>query len=143
MRNRISRYVYLAASWLFALGILTQVFFVGLSLLGGRPSWDDHTNLGHMLALFALLMLIFAYVGRFPRVMKGLTWLNFGVYFLLADIIVFMTDSAPYVAALHPVLAIILFSIAITLAIRSWLMVRAPETAEAAQRESTVSSPVR
>lgn len=141
MRNRISRFVYLVAAWLLCIGILAQVFLVGLSLLGQRPSWDEHIDLGHMLALFALLMLIFAYVGRFPRSMKMLTWLNFGVYFLLADIIIFMTDSAPYVAALHPVLAVILFSIAVTLAVRIWLMVRAHETEEAAQHESAVSSP--
>jgi hypothetical protein len=47
MRNRISRYLYLVLAWLFVLGILGQVYLVGLSLLGGRPSWPDHIDLGY------------------------------------------------------------------------------------------------
>ncbi len=131
MRIKISRYGYLIVSWLLCIGILAQVFLVGLSLLGDRPSWDDHIGLGHSLGPLALLMLVFAYLGRLPRTMKRLTWLNFAVYFLIADVVIFMTDSAPTIAALHPVLAVILFSIAGMLAVRIWSIVRAPQ-AEAA-----------
>ena len=60
MRNKISRFGYLVASWLLCVGILLQVYLVGLSLLGGRPSWDDHVGLGHSLGGLALLMLVFA-----------------------------------------------------------------------------------
>ncbi len=144
MRNRISRYLYLVVAWLFVLGILGQVYLVGLSLLGGRPSWDDHIGLGHMIGGFALLMIIFGYLGRLPRSMKWLTWLNFGIYFLIADIVIFMRDSAPKVAALHPVLAIILFPVAGTLAIRIWLIVRAPQAETVAvPNEPAISSAAR
>ena len=132
MRNRISRVVYLILAWLFVLGILGQVYLVGLSLLGRRPSWDDHVNLGHAIGGFALLMIVFVYLGRLPRSMKLLTWLNFAIYFLIADIVIFMTDSAPKVAALHPVLAILLFPVAGTLAVRIALIVRASRTETAA-----------
>ena len=127
MRNRISRYIYLVLAWLFVLGILGQVYLVGLSLLGDRPSWPDHIDLGHSIGPLALLMLIFAYVGRLPRSMKLLTWLNFGIYVLIADIVIFMTDSAPKVAALHPVLAFLLFPVAATLAVRITMLVRASQ----------------
>ncbi len=122
------------------LGILAQVYLVGLSLLGGRPSWDDHTDLGHLIGGFALLMIIFGYLGRLPRSMKWLTWLNFGIYFLIADIVIFMTDSAPKVAALHPVLAIFLFPVAGTLAVRIALMVRVPQAETAAASHEPVIS---
>jgi hypothetical protein len=125
MRNRISRYIVLVLAWLFVIGILGQVYLVGLSLLGDRPSWQDHINLGHTIGMFALLMIIFAYVGCLPQGMKRLTWLNFGIYFLIADIVIFMTDSAPKLAALHPVLAVLLFPVAGTLAVRITLLVRA------------------
>lgn len=132
MRNRISRYIYLVLAWLFVLGILGQVYLVGLSLLGDRPSWEDHINLGHTLGGFALLMIIFAYLGRLPRTMKRLTWLNFGIYFLIADVVIFMTDSAPKIAALHPVLVILLFPVAATLAVRITMLMRASQAGTAA-----------
>lgn len=145
MRNKIGRYGYLVSVWLLCVGILAQIYLVGLSLLGGRPSWDDHIGLGHSLGGLALLMLIFVYLGSFPRSLKWLTWLNFAVYFLIADVVIFMTDSAPYVASLHPVLAVTLFAIAITLAVRSWFFVRAPQAIRTAvtPNESAIPSSAR
>ncbi|MCZ7543274.1 MAG: hypothetical protein M5R40_06920 [Anaerolineae bacterium] len=58
-----------------------------------------------------------------------LTWLSFGVYILLADILVFLRDSVPLLAALHPVMAVVLFAIAVTLARRAWRFAREPEAA--------------
>lgn len=120
----LSHYAYTAAVWLFVVGILTQVFLVGLSLLGQQPSWQSHIGLGHGIGIMALLMIVFAYTGHLPRPMKPLTWLNFIIYVLLADVVIFMRGSAPLVAALHPVLAVLLFAIAGFLAMRAWRLVR-------------------
>ena len=118
------RYAYAAAASLFVAGILTQVFLIGLSLLGGQPSWQAHIGLGHGLSIVVLLMVILAYVGRLPRPLKPFTWLNCVIYILLADVVIFMRKSAPIVAALHPVLAVLLFGIAGFLAVRAWRLVR-------------------
>lgn len=123
-RVRLSCYVYGAAAWLFVLGILTQVFLIGLSLLGGRPSWETHIGLGHSLGILALLMVIVAYTGRLPRPLKPITWLNLAIYILLAHVVVFLRGSVPLVAALHPVLAVLLFGAAGFLAVRAWGLVR-------------------
>lgn len=128
-RLRLSRYAYAAAAWLFVVGILTQVFLVGLSLLGQQPSWQTHVGLGHGLSIVALLMVALAYTSRLPRPMKPFTWLNLVIYILLADVVIFMRGSAPLVAALHPVLAILLFGIAGFLAMRAWQLVREGGTA--------------
>ncbi len=128
MRNKLAPTTYLLTACLFCTGILVQVFLVGLSLLGGRPSWDTHIGLGHGLGILALVMLVLAYVGRMPRPIKPLTWLNFGIYFLLADFVIFQRESAPVIAALHPVLAMILFPVAGTLVVLIWLVVRAPQS---------------
>src|SRR5215510_5422322 len=85
-RLRLSRYAYAVVAWLFVAGILTQVFLVGLSLLGRRPSWLAHVGLGHALGILALLLVILAYVGALPPPFKRLTWLTFAIYVLLADI---------------------------------------------------------
>jgi uncharacterized protein DUF6220 len=124
----MSRYAYTAVAWLFVIGILTQVFLVGLSLLGRQPSWQIHIGLGHTLGILALLLVILAYVGALPYPFKRLTWLTFALYVLLADIVIFMRDSIPVVAALHPVLAITLFAFTTNLALRALRLVRAQPT---------------
>jgi hypothetical protein len=123
-RLRLSHYAYAAAAWLFVAGILTQVFLVGLSLLGGQSGWQIHIGLGHGLSILALLMTVFAYTGRMPHPMKLFTWLSLVLYGLLADVVVFLRGSFPLVAALHPVLAVLLFGIAGFLAMRAWRLVR-------------------
>lgn len=123
-RVKLSHYAYAAVAWLFVAGILTQVFLIGLSLLGGRPSWQTHIGLGHGLAIAPLLMVVLAYAGRLPRPMKPFTWLVLAIYVLLADVVTFMRGSAPIIAALHPVLAVLLFGLAGFLAIRAWRLVR-------------------
>lgn len=120
----ISRYLYTAAAWIFAVGILTQVFLIGLTFLGGRPNIQTHAERGHGLAIAPLLMVVLAYIGRSPHPMKLFTWLALVVYVLLADVVIFMRDSAPIIAALHPVLAMLLFGVAGFLAIRAWRLVR-------------------
>jgi hypothetical protein len=127
----LSRYAYTVAAWLFVLGILTQVFLIGLSLLGGRPGWQTHVGLGHSLSILVLLMVILAYTGRMPRPVKPLTWLALVTYVLLADVVIFMRGSAPLVAALHPVLAVLLFGIAGFLAIWAWRLGREAATPSA------------
>ncbi len=123
-RIRFYRWFYATAAWLFVAGILVQVFLIGLTFIGRRPSLQTHVGLGHGLAVAPLLMVVLAYVGRLPRPMKPLTWLVLVVYVLLADVVIFMRGSAPIIAALHPVLAVLLFGIAGFLAIRAWRLVR-------------------
>jgi hypothetical protein len=126
-RIRMSHYAYAVTTWLFVAGILMQVFLIGLSLLGSRPSWQTHIGLGHGLMGLVLLMIVMAYTGRLPRQMKALTWLAFALYVLLADMVIFVRASAPFVAALHPVLAVLLFGVSIHLALRMWRLMREPE----------------
>jgi hypothetical protein len=59
-----------------------------------------------------------AYVGRIPGRMKRLTWLLFGAYILQADVLIFLRGSAPVLAAFHPVLALVDFSLALTLVLQ-------------------------
>ena len=135
-RVRLSRYAYTAVAWLFVAGILIQVFLIGLTLLGGRPSMNTHRGLGHLWGILVLLMLVLAYTGRLPRPMKPFTWLTFAIYVLLADIVIFMRGSAPLVAALHPVLAVVLFGIVGFLAVQAWRLVREPANIAATSRSA-------
>jgi len=127
-RVRFSRYAYAAVAWLFVAGILTQVFLIGLTFLGGRPSLQTHAGLGHGLAIAPLLMIVFAYTGRLPRPTKPFTWFALVIYVLLADVVIFMRGSVPIIAALHPVLAVLLFGVTGFLAVRAWRLVREVRT---------------
>jgi hypothetical protein len=138
-RVRLSRYAYAVTTWLFAAGILIQVFLVGLTFLGGQPSLQTHIGLGHGLAVAPLLMVVLAYVGRLPRSLKLVTWLAFAVYILLADVVIFMRGSAPIIAAMHPVLAVLLFGTTGFLAIRAWQLVRGAADTSSSSR-STVQA---
>lgn len=123
-RLALSRYAYALTAWLFAAGILIQVFLIGLTFLGGQPSLQTHTGLGHGLAVAPLVMIVAAYIGRLPHLMKLFTWIALVVYILLADVVIFMRGSAPIIAALHPVLAVILFGTVGSLAIRISRLIR-------------------
>jgi hypothetical protein len=125
--KQIFRVVYLIFAGLFVVGVLAQVFLAGMVVVSGQIGWAGHISLGHVLGAPLLLILIGAYLGRFPAATKWLTWLLFGVYVIQADVIIFMRVSAPVVAALHPVLALVDFSLGLTLALRAWQLVRGPE----------------
>lgn len=111
-----SRFVYLAGVMLFLLGVVVQVFLAGMVVVASQMWWDPHVGLGHSLAGPLLIMLVSMYLGRMPGQIKRLTWLLFGVYFLQADVVIFLRVQAPVVSALHPVLALFDFALALALA---------------------------
>jgi membrane-bound metal-dependent hydrolase YbcI (DUF457 family) len=120
-----TRILYLSAAWLFPAAILIQVFLVGLSLFTGQAYWSTHRDVGHSLAVLPLLLVILAYLGRLPRSEKLLIWLLFGVYLIQAEFFASIRDSVPLLAAFHPVLAVVLFALAILIALRSRTVVQA------------------
>jgi hypothetical protein len=69
-------------------------------------------------------MLVSAYLGRLPGKEKRLTWLLFAVYIIQADVVIFLRQDAPLVSALHPVLALVDFALALTLARQAWSLAR-------------------
>lgn len=120
-----TRILYLSAAWLFPAAILIQVFLVGLSLFTGQAYWSTHRDVGHSLAVLPLLLVMLAYLGRLPRSEKLLIWLLFGVYLVQAEVFAAIRDAVPLFAAFHPVLALVLFALAILIALRSRTVVQA------------------
>ncbi len=125
--QKIGRYVYLAAAWLFVAGVVVQVFLAGMVVVAASMGWSAHAGLGHTLAAPLLLMLVTGYAGRMPGSMKRLTWLLFGAYVLQADILIFMRWSVPVAAAFHPVMALVDFALGVTLARRALPLARQAE----------------
>ena len=126
------RAAYTVAAWLFVVGILAQVFFAGMGLFACRASWETHIGLGHLLGLLPLLMVILVLASGYPRRTKGFTALLFLNYLLMADLVIFIRRP-PQVAALHPVLAVILFAFAVHVARESLALMGTSPTQPAEQ----------
>ena len=133
--TKISQFVYLAASSLFLIGVTLQVFLAGMVVVALQGGWANHRDLGHTLGLPLLVMLVTVYLGRFPRKMKWLTWLLLVVYFIQADVLIFMRDSIPFVSAFHPVLALVDFGLAAFLVYQAWIVIRAAREERTAPAE--------
>ncbi|MGE5601939.1 MAG: DUF6220 domain-containing protein [Nitrososphaerales archaeon] len=131
--EKVARYIYAGAAWLFVIGVVVQVFLAGMVVVAARMGWDAHAGLGHSLAGPLLFMLISMYLGRLPGPMKRLTWLLFGAYVLQADVLIFLRAAAPVAAAFHPVMALVDFALGVMLA-RAALPLLRPVEARAALR---------
>lgn len=104
---RMSRAVYLAAAWLFAAGVIVQVFFIGMAVVAYRWSTAPHVALGQGLVIPMLAMVVGMFPARYPRTVKALTWLLLATYILQAGVLIQLRGAAPALSALHPVLALV------------------------------------
>ncbi|HEY4717504.1 MAG TPA: DUF6220 domain-containing protein [Anaerolineales bacterium] len=103
--------------WLFLIAIFAQLFLAGMVAVAEElKDWSLHAALGHMLAFILIPMLIIMYVGQASREVKLLTWVLFAVWFVQVYVLVILLrESMPVASALHPVLALIDFWLALRL----------------------------
>ena len=109
MRNGLTiAYHWLAL--LIAIGVVVQVFLAGLGIFGAE-SFEAHKTFGFILHLLTILVFLLAIAG--PRT-KRTIGLGFGLALLVTIQIslVDARDSAPGLAALHPVLALFALGLA-------------------------------
>ena len=123
-----ARLAYAALAWLFVVGILVQVFFIGLTLFVDEKNVELHRNLGWILHLWPVLILIAAAVGRVGR-SQILTALALAIVTFIVPILATLRASSPVIAALHPVGAILVFALAILVAWNAWITVRGAQRA--------------
>lgn len=105
---------------LFALGVLLQAFLAGAALpnLGGSGDFSAHVAVGYTaMGIIALVVLILAGLGRADRVQIWGSVALFVLY-IVQTLLPPLRGSAPILAALHPVNAIVLFVLA------GWMTVR-------------------
>jgi hypothetical protein len=125
-----ARMAYAALAWLFVVGVVVQVFFIGLTLFVGEQNLELHRNLGWILHLWPVLILIAAAVGRVGR-RQILTALALALVTFAVPILATLHESSPTIAALHPVGAILTFALALLVAWNAWLTVHGTERAVA------------
>lgn len=100
--------LFFAMLALFSACILIQVFLAGLAIFVEPVYWVRHTMFVRFFELIPILMVVLALVGRLPR-----RWIWQSVaLFILIFLMYFSANigsTYPYMAALHPVLAIVMF----------------------------------
>ncbi|MBA3688416.1 MAG: hypothetical protein H0W81_06280 [Chloroflexi bacterium] len=124
-----ARYVYLALVWIYLAGILVQVFLAGIGLFGAAKDFEPHVGLGWILHLVPVLLLIVAGVARVGSRLIWWTVALLGVQFI-QPILATLRNDMPLVAAFHPVLALVVFWLALTIGLKAWRLIR--ESAESA-----------
>ncbi len=113
---RWSRIAVVALAWLFAAGVVVQVFLAGLSVFESPTYWTDHTSFGRLLGLIPIPLILVALVGRLPvrlLVMAGALLVLYGLQYALANV------EEGYLAALHPVNAFVLLGLSSQLGART------------------------
>src|SRR6266508_5774535 len=86
---RRSRLAVVALAWLFAAGVVVQVFLVGLSVFESAAHWENHAAFGRWLGLIPLPLILVALVGRLPLslvAMAGALLVLYGVQYVLANV---------------------------------------------------------
>lgn len=118
MLNRIHG----AVAVLFVAMIVIQVFLAGaaLSSLGGSGDFGTHIEFGYTwVGIAALVLVVTALVARRPRRDVAIS-VGILVLYIVQTILPSLKTSAPTIAALHPVNAMVLFGLACWYAVRAW-----------------------
>lgn len=111
-----ARYTYMILAWAFVVGVLVQVFFIGLGPFDDPGSMQLHVDFGWILHLAPILIVIAAAVARAGR-RRILQAVALAAIVFVVPILPSLRESAPVVAALHPVLAVLAFGAAVGVAI--------------------------
>ena len=121
-RNRVRRFVRSGADWLhltlasaIVLGVFLQVYLIGSYIFGaGQGALDAHRTVGFALQGPELFVLLTALIARLPRLDLLLSFLVAIIGFIQAG----LANAHQWVGGLHPLLALVVLSLAATLALR-------------------------
>jgi hypothetical protein len=114
--------LHAAAAALFVVAIVIQVFLAGVALanLGGSGDFSAHIEFGYLwVGLASLALVLTAVAARRPRRDVGIA-VALLILYIVQTALPNARTSAPWVAALHPVNALLLFGIAAWYARRMW-----------------------
>ena len=135
--SRIARVAYLWLAWLFVACVLVQFFLAGLGVFAGAANFELHRTWGYTFGYLLFFMIAAALIGRMPRAAWAAP-IGVIVLFGLQSVFVAFRTDAPWIAALHPVNAVAIFTASLWIARSSaaWQRVRAPEQASTASEQA-------
>lgn len=116
------RYLFVALAGLFLIGVAYQVFLAGMAVFGaGR--WADHVGFGYLVTAVPLLLIVVAFLARAGR---ATIWLSVGTLVVaqVQTILPWFKADAPWISALHPVNAMLIFALGVIIARRALALAR-------------------
>ncbi|MGZ4127339.1 MAG: DUF6220 domain-containing protein [Actinomycetota bacterium] len=119
---RAARMAFLWLQRAFLLGLLVQVLFIGFGVF---PRKDDpspfalHRSWGYLLGYIAAALFVTSLLARPGRRTVLITLVVFLLTFLAQPLLAQARESAPIVAALHPVDALLIFWLTLILGRRA------------------------
>lgn len=122
---RPARYAYIGLLWLFVVGVAAQALLAGIGLFVDARDWASHITVGYAVSVIPALVLIAALVGRAGRRTVVLA-LVLTVLAFVQTVLPLAGDSAPYLAALHPVNALVLFGLGARMALEGRVLLAQP-----------------
>jgi hypothetical protein len=121
-----SRITYFVGAWGVVAALLVQVSLIGLWLFAGQPTLALHMEFGHAITLMVFGLLILAFTGRLSRSMRLRTVLLAGLMTIQTEIFAIIPGSP--LRAFHPVLPLVIFFLAASLAYNAIPLVRGRPT---------------
>jgi hypothetical protein len=113
-----ARWLHTWLAWLFVAAVFVQVFLAGLAIFDATADFSLHIGFGYsVIGLLALGILLAAVVARVGRTAIALSLLLFILY-LIQTALPQARTSLPVLAALHPVNALVMFGLGVTIARR-------------------------
>ncbi|MBD0382860.1 DUF6220 domain-containing protein [Paenibacillus sedimenti] len=107
-------WVYAVLAWLFVASIMIQFILAGLPIFGDTANWDQHATFVHMFQYIPVVMLLIGLIGKLKN---GLRWWPLGLLAFIA--LQYWTAHMIFgqaAAALHPLIAALLFFFSIKVA---------------------------
>jgi len=123
-------HAWAAALWVVA--IIVQVVLAGLAIanLGGSGDFTTHIGFGYTIGIIQLVALGLAFPAGASGRDKGISAGLLGLY-IVQTILPGLKSVSPFIAALHPLNAMLLFTLSIWYARHAWRLASAPAAAPA------------
>lgn len=116
----VARRALAITGWLLAAAVLVQVFLAGRAVFVGPEWWQRHRAFVHTFEWLSPLAVILAYVARAARGTTWLAWATVVLLFLEYATAGWQSSLGKLgLAALHPVIAAVMFWSAVELARRA------------------------
>lgn len=117
--GNVSRKIFVYLAVAFSLSVAIQVLIAGIAIFVDPVKWKTHIIFVRIFEYIPLLMLIFSFLGNLPT---SLRWHSLGLFLLIMGMYATanITSVIPIAGAFHPVIALIMFWISVSIIPKSW-----------------------
>jgi len=109
------------AAILWVVAIIVQVFLAGAAIgnLGGSGNFETHVGVGYTIGIIQLIALVLAFPARMSGRDKSIS-AGLLVLYIVQTLLPGFKSGAPFIAELHPLNAMILFTLSVWYAWHAW-----------------------